>query len=130
MKLSGLVPIDVSYVKEWSKDEVSTRTASTLDLCSFSSFALITQTSEDWSHCFANLKASTGKRGIDVRHFMEGTDFDFAFDKQRELFGKEGKLQDGGAILIRPDQHILAIYDAKTSANEVETSILKHLALL
>lgn len=126
----GFVPIDVSYVKEWESDEVSARTASTLDLCPLKSFSLITSSAgTDWPACFQALKASVAKRGIAIHFWTEGHDFEFVYPQQKSLFGTQGNFNSGGAILVRPDQHILSTYVTRVSSAEVESDILAHLGL-
>ncbi|KAI7778068.1 hypothetical protein LA080_002643 [Diaporthe eres] len=96
----GFVPIDVSYVKEWESDEVSARTASTLDLCPLKSFSLITSSAgTDWPACFQALKTSVAKRGIAIHFWTEGHDFEFVYPQQKSLFGTQGNFNSGGAIL-------------------------------
>lgn len=126
----GFVPIDVSYVKEWESDEVSARTASTLDLCPLNSFSLITSSADtDSPASFQALKVSVARRGIAIQFWTEGHDFEFVYPQQKSLFGTQGNFNSGGAILVRPDQHILGTYVTRVSSAEVESDMLAHLGL-
>lgn len=125
----NFVPIDTSYVKEWEGDEVSARTASTLDLCPLNAFSLITSADTDSPALFQALKVLLAERGIAICFWTEGNDFEFVYQQQKSLFGTRGNLDSAGAILVRPDQHILGTYATCVSSAEVESDLLAHLGL-
>ena len=63
-----------------------------------------------------------------VRLYTVGVDFEFAFTEQEALFLANG-LSAGGALLVRPDQHIIGSLLAGTIADEAVKLILNELGL-
>ncbi|KAI1842426.1 hypothetical protein JX265_010416 [Neoarthrinium moseri] len=121
--------VDLSYIKEWSKEDVANRKASTLDLCSFDSFTLIVGSRQNWETTFHQVAADLKDRNIRIQLWASGTDFDFVFSPHRQLFDHQAGLQSGGAVLLRPDQHILAMLEAHESSSDIEQLIYNHLGL-
>ncbi|ORY61761.1 FAD binding domain-containing protein [Pseudomassariella vexata] len=123
-------PVDVSYVEEWSNDEIFARTASTLDLCHFNSFTVVVGSRDDWGRRYEELQDLLRGRHIQVHLYALDADFEFVFEKHRMLFKQGSNMMRGGAILVRPDQHILAIVEPRASAAEILLVLLKHLCML
>ncbi|KAK6073120.1 FAD binding domain-containing protein [Seiridium cupressi] len=127
--LEPLEPLDVSYVKEWSSEDVSARQASILDLCLYHSFTLIVGSRSGWEQRMGELQDHLQKRNIQIRLWVAGTDFEFVFQKHEQQFDEGSRLMNGGGILIRPDQHILAVLGPGDKSSELERHILHHLDL-
>jgi hypothetical protein len=125
--IQGISPIDVSYIKEFSEDQVAERQYSTLDLCSPDSLTLIVPSRQSWTKRFAELQTSLLEQNVRLRLMAADTDFQFVFQEQAELFERKGGFLDGGALLVRPDQHLLACCKADTSSDDLESLVRKHL---
>ncbi|OCT49141.1 3-(3-hydroxy-phenyl)propionate hydroxylase [Cladophialophora carrionii] len=106
---SPLKPVDVSYVEEFSPEDVELRQYSTLDLCDLDKFTLI-----------GELEVAG------VKTCVPGKDFDVVGEAGQQWLKGAG-LQDGGGLLVRPDQHILMLLDADTKVEEVESCLKQHL---
>jgi hypothetical protein len=126
---SGLEPLDVSYVKELPREEIECRRYSTLDLCHFDKFTLIASSQEAWSSRYESLVELLKRWGIPVKMWVSGSDFFIMEKKHLELFNREARLSEGGAILIRPDQHILGCPGSGSSSRDLEHLIRSHLNL-
>jgi hypothetical protein len=118
----------VSYVKEFSLADIAARRYSTLDLAKPRSFTLIAGPGGDWSEKVEAIQQQLPDDGVLVRLYTVGVDFEFAFPEQEALFLANG-LSAGGALLVRPDQHIIGSLSAGTIADEAMKLILKELGL-
>lgn len=130
IKINGpaaLPPVDVSYVKEFSEQDIKSRRYSTLDLCHYDRFTLLVGSREQWSERFQALEASLKRRGVRVALAAAYHDFDFTYERQGLLFSKEGNLRSGGGVLIRPDQHLLRLVQPTDSVASIKKSLLEHL---
>ncbi|TKW50981.1 hypothetical protein CTA1_2452 [Colletotrichum tanaceti] len=54
-------------------------------------------------------------------------DFVFCNEGHGRLYGRDGRLSHRGAILVRPDQHMLACLGPGTSLAEMVDSIARHM---
>lgn len=124
---ANLPAIDVSYVKELSVENVEQRRYSTLDLCSFDRFTLIAGSPSAWTARFQEIEEAVRDRGVSICMRIAGEDFDFVDQKQADLFAVKARLSVGVALLVRPDQHILAVLRADSVAEEVAKAIFTHL---
>ncbi|KAJ9647977.1 hypothetical protein H2199_001754 [Coniosporium tulheliwenetii] len=122
-------PLDVSYVTEFSPDEVHARRFSSLDLCALDGFTLIVGSHEAWAARFDALQAATAQRGIKLRLCAADTDFDFVSHDHRDLFDEGARLTTGGGLLVRPDQHILLELTADVSVEDLKVALCRHLGL-
>lgn len=129
--LEGIPPVDVSYVKEFSQDEIRARKYSTLDPVRFDAFTLIVSSREAWSSRFQELDEAIRSKNskVKLQLWAVDTDFEFVDVKGQELFEKGAGLSEGGALLVRPDQHLLACPAPDASAGDLETLVLEHLGL-
>ncbi|KAK9792807.1 putative FAD-binding domain-containing protein [Seiridium cardinale] len=127
--LEPFEPLDVSYVKEWSSADVSARQTSIMDLCPYHSFTLIVGSRSGWEQRIGELQDRLQKRKIQIRLWAAGTDFEFVFPKHEQQFDEGSRLNNGGGILIRPDQHILAVLGPEHKSSELERHVLHHLDL-
>ena len=103
-------PIDVSYVKEFTDEEVTARQWSTLDLCSPTAWTLII--GEDGPQ-IRSLQEHFEKAHLPLNTWRLDQDFEVI---RPENFAQEIKKQ---GLLIRPDQHIMASLTSSTIAEEV-----------
>ncbi|OQD79883.1 hypothetical protein PENANT_c042G04905 [Penicillium antarcticum] len=116
-------PIDVSYVKELSEDQVKAFQWSTLDLCAPDSWTLILgqdkpslQTTQFQEHCEA-IK-------VKLTIWRAGLDFDTI---DQSWFADE--LNNQGGILVRPDQHIFMRVSYFTTGEDLIIGLNRHLGL-
>ncbi|KAH7226035.1 hypothetical protein B0J15DRAFT_411436 [Fusarium solani] len=120
-------PLDVSYVKEFHQAGINARQFSTLDLVEFDSFTLIVSSHDTWAPRFAQLHKLTQSPGINMRLRSVDEDFDFVFEEQRKMYSDGSGIFHGRGLLVRPDQHLLACVDEKTTAEDLASLILAHL---
>ncbi|ETS87827.1 hypothetical protein PFICI_01655 [Pestalotiopsis fici W106-1] len=127
-KPDSFKPLNVSYVKEWTEKDVSARQGSTLDLCSYDSFTLIVGNQHGWKQRFEQLqKLLAAKTNVKVRLWSVDADFTFAFPEQGKLFCEGFGLESGGGVLVRPDQHILAVLKPGDCTSDMEHHVIHHL---
>lgn len=124
---AALPPVDVSYMKEFSEQDIKSRQYSTLDLCQYDSFTLLVGSRDQWSERFQALEAALKRRGVRVALAVAYHDFDFVYERQGLLFANEGNLSSGGGLLIRPDQHLLRLVQPTDSVASIEKSLIEHL---
>lgn len=122
-----LSPIDVSYVKEFSEQDIKSRQYSTLDLCRYDCFTLLVGSRDQWTERFQALEAALKRCGVMLALAVAYHDFDFVYERQSLLFSDEGNLSSGGGLLIRPDQHLLRLVEPTDSVASIEKSLLEHL---
>lgn len=96
---------------EFSSEDIEQRRYSTLDLCDFDKFTLI-----------GNLEVPG------VKTCTLGKDFEVIGSAGKEWLKGTG-LNDGGGLLIRPDQHILMVLEKDTTAEDVELRLRQHLGI-
>jgi hypothetical protein len=101
--------VDVSYVDEFSSEDISLRRYSTLDLCDFAEFTLI-----------GDLEVPG------VKTCRPGRDFEVV-GPEGEKWLKAAGCRGGGGLLLRPDQHILMVLDASTTVLDVQRVMKQHL---
>jgi hypothetical protein len=106
-----LPSVDVSYVDEFTPEEIECRQYSTLDLCDFDKFTLI-----------GNLDVPN------VKTLRLGRDFTVVGEAGVKWVEGAG-LERGGGLLIRPDQHILMVLDPDTTVEDVQDCLQRHLRL-
>jgi hypothetical protein len=122
-------PEDVSYVSEFSPEEIEDRQYSTLDLCDFNAFTLLADSREEWIDRFNTARDSIRQKPFEFKLFAIGSDFSFVDSRHDALFSIEGGLGHGGALLIRPDQHILTRLEPTDSPGRIRDIIFDHLGL-
>ena len=104
-------PVDVSYIDEFSAQDIRDRRYSTLDLCPADTFTLITCASEE-VHTSSQPKFQ-----------IQMLDRDFQMSFANDDWPKRAGLTAGGGLLIRPDQHILAVYTRLPALTDVQADI-------
>jgi len=114
----GLHATDVSYIEELSVEEVERKKFSTLDVCSKSAFTLITSKDTVWHHRFDQLSGACHS-SLPLKLVVEGQDFDFIDVEAQTKWCQGFGLHRDGAVLVRPDQHILAVLQADHNVEDV-----------
>ncbi|OJJ33796.1 hypothetical protein ASPWEDRAFT_69580 [Aspergillus wentii DTO 134E9] len=105
-----LPPIDSSYVSELSEEEVKAKQFSTLDLCPFDTFTLLVDAefASHWERHLSMVRSSLPTvSSLKIQLMVHGKEFELQPGKGSEKWAEVMKLHKQ-AILIRPDQHILA----------------------
>ena len=103
--------MDVSYIDEFSSDEIAERQYSTLDLCDLDRFTLI-----------GDLEVPG------VKTCRVGRDFEVV-GQGADAWLKGAGLENGGGLLIRPDQHILLAFGPGTTVQSLQLALKTHLAI-
>jgi len=120
--LKGIPPTDLSHVHELSDNEKAMRQYSTLDLCWYDVFTLIVNASEGQEERAREIQklanSINGKGpGLALRTVTLGADFSIVFEQQGREWLSKFRLGCGqrGAVLVRPDQHILFVLTKSTT---------------
>lgn len=120
-------PIDSSYVTELSREQNERMRFSTLDLIHIEAFTLIVsyQDSMIWSTRLEKVKKLL-PYALKIQMVVYGVDFKIVQEgcKWVELM----KLHEGQATLIRPDQHILTVFNSAADHEEIFKALRDHLA--
>jgi hypothetical protein len=125
-----LPAIDSSYCGA-SPQKVAEMTYSTLDLCRFDAFTILVDESspiqfksaiQEASQKVAEVTASS----LSVQVVLKG--LDFWLQPGQEKWDDVVPLKQGKAVLVRPDQHILAVLDQEDSAAHIVEALKSHLA--
>jgi hypothetical protein len=125
--------INNGYISEQSRLEVlekERKTFSTLDLCAFDAFTFIfkDEFNEHWSQVLEILKAQVPPR-LKINAALLGKDFYLIDGKRSDEWAMGFQFDRGGAVLVRPDQHILDCYGIDSGVKEVSKGLLEHLGL-
>jgi len=105
------------------------RRFSTLDLCAFDAFTLIVGSRDAWTERFDALKETMANWNLKLCLYAGDSDFDFVSRSHRELFESGAQLSTGGGLLVRPDQHILAMLTKCSSVKDMKSALREHLGL-
>ncbi|KAJ3533534.1 hypothetical protein NM208_g7942 [Fusarium decemcellulare] len=122
-----LPPINVSYVKEFSRADVDRRKFSTLDLVKFDAFTLIVSSDDGWMSRYREMRQLVDFSGSKTQLWSATQDFQFVDEDQGNKFQLDSGLSQGGLLLVRPDQHILGCLDQRSTAEDIASLILGHL---
>lgn len=121
-----MTPTDLSYVNEFSALEREERQYSSLDLCQPDAFTLIINSNPAQLPRAAEVaqtlkKKANGLVSIPLRIAILGVDFEVAFPHKAAEWLGQLNVNDGqgGGVLVRPDQHILAVLEDETSAQDI-----------
>ncbi|OJZ84492.1 hypothetical protein ASPFODRAFT_681699 [Aspergillus luchuensis CBS 106.47] len=126
-----LPPIDCSYVSEFLPEELKLKQFSTLDLCAFDAFTLIVdiRSADHWGKILEGVKRQLpGKcSGLKLEMMTRGANFDFQAGGGEKWMALT-RLAEGQAILVRPDQHVLARFEYPGESSGVLGELRAHLA--
>jgi hypothetical protein len=128
--LSILPAIDNSYVSELDSNALEKKQYSTLDLCAFDAFTLIfsSKFSAHWEGVIKGVKEGLGKgREVKINCAVMGRDFDLVKGARGKEWVMGLQLNDGAAVLVRPDQHILGCFGREMGIEEVGGAVRAHL---
>lgn len=125
-----LPAIDSSYIGA-NPQKVAEMTYSTLDLCRFDTFTILVDESS-----FSQFKPAIEKAfqqvaeitasSLSLQVIVEG--LDFMLQPGQEKWDDVVPLRQGKVVLVRPDQHILAVLDRQDSAAQIVEALMSHLA--
>lgn len=96
-----------------------------MDLCAFDSLTIIIGPDFTWDEQAVEAADVFEKRGIKCRIVKLGRDFEVM--KDRKNWVREMGLDDGKAVVIRPDQHILFLAKREYKAKDVIDRVLDFL---
>jgi hypothetical protein len=132
--LPKLTPIDCCYVSELECSAIGRKRFSTLDLCAYDSFTLIFSSNfaSHWSSVLSELRSHLPKSAtprLKINSAVLGEDFELVPGARKNEWIMGLQLEHGGAVLVRPDQHILNCYGKETRVGEVARGLMHHLGL-
>lgn len=126
-----LPAIDSSYVEELSPELIAQKQFSTLDLCRFDSFTVLV----DEKHA-DKIRTIVGKALdqiptnissiLPIRIVVQGVNFLLEQGYEKKWSDLTG-LNDGQAVLVRPDQHVLAVFGPEVEPRDVVEALNGHL---
>ncbi|KAJ5949705.1 FAD binding domain-containing protein [Penicillium verhagenii] len=126
-----LPAIDCSYVHEFTKEEISKKQYSTLDLCRLDTFTLIIDEC-NLSHFQSVVSETCAKLPKEIQQIFPlktvvlGVDFQLQGGTEGNNWTSLMKLNEHG-ILVRPDQHILTCISNKAESGELLQALGEHL---
>lgn len=124
--LFNIARIDVSYVDGFSKTDMQARRFSTLDLVHPGTFTLIVSCRKLWLPVMKELSSDDPLSRINVDLFVVGENFVFAEENTEKLFQEGSQLFGRGGLLVRPDQHLLGIFESeKNNVKDLIRDFLK-----
>jgi hypothetical protein len=128
---TDLPAIDSSYVDELSPDLIAQKQFSTLDLCRFDSFTILV----DEKHA-DNIRTIVGKALdqlptnispiLPLKIVVQGVDFVLEQGYEKK-WSDLTRLNEGQAVLVRPDQHVLAVFGPEVESEDVSKELKGHL---
>lgn len=122
-------PIDTSYVREFTGDEIAARQWSTLDLLAQGSYTVLAGQMEAWEDRYGQLQEVLKPWNLSLKMWAAYCDFEFTDSKQSKLFHDNVDFGSGGAILVRPDQHILGCLSETSTIQDMLSLIQKDTGL-
>lgn len=121
--------MDVSYVKEFGPEEIAARQFSMLDLVDIDSFILIVSSAIAWQTKVQQIRALLHRSNVQLKVWSVDGDFEIVDVKQRDLFEAGAGLLNGGGLVVRPDQHIIARVKETMTAPDIAALIINHLGM-
>ncbi|CAG7952011.1 unnamed protein product [Penicillium salamii] len=125
-----LPKIDSSYVGGEAQ-KAAEMTYSTLDLCRFDAFTVLvyeTFSSQIQSAVQEALKQVPSSVASSLSLLVVTQGVDFALQPGQDKWDNVVSLKQGQVVLVRPDQHILAVLDQNVSAAHIVEALRGHLA--
>ena len=124
-------PVDVSYVHELRDEDVQLRRYSSLDLCAHDAFTLIVG-DDHWRTVVQGLESSrlwpvNMSTLPQVNVVVMDEDFTLLSGPKAETWVQGCGLRTGEALLVRPDQHILARLGRDDTVEQLATVLKQHL---
>ncbi|RAO70423.1 uncharacterized protein BHQ10_006435 [Talaromyces amestolkiae] len=124
-----LPAIDSSYVDELTPELIAQKQFSTLDLCRFDSFTvLVGENHADKIRTIVGeaLDQIPSDISLPVGIVVQGVDFvlEQGYEKR---WSELTKLNEGQAVLVRPDQHILTVFGPEVESGDVVEALKRHL---
>lgn len=124
-----LPAIDSSYVDELTPDLITQKQFSTLDLCRFDSFTvLVGEKHADRIRTIVReaLDQIPSNISLPLEIVVQGVDFVLGQGYEGR-WSELTKLNEGQAVLVRPDQHILTVFGPEVEAGDVVEALKRHL---
>jgi hypothetical protein len=126
---SWLSSIDSSYVVEFTEADIKARQWSVLDLCAFDAFTLFVGSAnrQRWISAIDEAKAELPS-ALKLNVSVLDDDFEIVEGQRGREWIREMRLEVDGAVLVRPDQHILAVL-AKDEGGKLREVLSEHLGV-
>ena len=127
--VGSMGPINSSYVKEFNEESLKRRQWSVLDLCAYDAFTLFAgkEDKKNWLAALEEAKIGLPTK-LKVNIAVLNEDFQIVEGVKKTEWVTEMGLSEGGAVLVRPDQHILDVF-GKVDSVRVTESLQQHLGL-
>lgn len=126
---TDLPAIDSSYVDELTPELITQKQFSTLDLCRYDSFTVLV----DEKHA-DNIRTIVRKAldqipshiSLPLEIVVQGVDFVLEQGYEQKWNGL-ARLNEGQTVLVRPDQHVLAVFGPEVESGQVVEGLKGHL---
>lgn len=119
-------PTDLSYISEMSAADRATRRYSSLDLCAYDSFTVFVGSDDKIQ---VNDLKEVGLDQVPINLMVLDRDFVAQDSKEGRAWLEATGLERGCALIVRPDQHILAISSPDSEWKRLAQVIMEHLNL-
>lgn len=119
------MPIDLSYVLEMNAADRSQRKYSSLDLCAHDAFTIIVGSC---GHSYEQALNVNDLGSIPIKVVVFGRDFCVEAGPQGKAWLDATGLEGGTVLVVRPDQHILTIFNSDSSIGQAVCAIQSHLS--
>ncbi|EMC96067.1 hypothetical protein BAUCODRAFT_148901 [Baudoinia panamericana UAMH 10762] len=119
-------PANLAYIEELDADRRRGMQYSSLDLCAYDAFTIIASSSDDCRAAIRSAVQQLRARNVPVRAIWYDEDFTVVPGTHGQIWLATLQLSSGGAVIVRPDQHILSLLQPISSAQDIVEDILSH----
>ena len=119
-------PLDLSYMSEFSKDEIEQRRYSSLDLCERNGFTMLVGRDSQWIQRINDLRTRPAGDLPPIYVKALDEDFEMADAACAASWVDEMGLRKGKVAVLRPDQHILCFVLEHDSAASLIDNLCSH----
>ena len=125
-----ITPIDSSYVEEFSEEGLKAREYSVLDICASDAFTIFADArfKDHWCGAVEQLRLKFPEHPK-INLALLGEHFDLMKSQRPNTWAADMGISTGGAVVVRPDQHILAVLDRQSAFEHVIRPFEKHLGI-
>lgn len=123
-----LPPIDLIYLAgDLSEELISTWRYSTLDLVPMDRFILICDSTSHWAKSYTQIEELRRATGIPMAMAVYGKSFEILEQKAAAAWRDGFGLDQGVAVIVRPDQHVALVVQKEMTILEVFEQLQRQL---
>lgn len=121
-----LDPVDLSYLDDLPSSKAKDWNYSVLDVVHHSSYAFL-YSGSTWAKKIPALRQMFAQQGVPLKTLEVGKDFDFIEKKPGKAWQEGYGINKGGAVLVRPDQHIQCVVTSSELPQRILDDVLRTL---